>query len=64
MNSKNESKRYFPRKIARSIARTRMEKSGVRRINRPRDWKDPDHVGDSFFARKWRDYLPKRSAVK
>lgn len=58
MNSKNESKRYFPRKIARSIARTRMEKSGVRRINHPND------AGVSFFARKWRDYLPKRSAVK
>lgn len=64
MNSKAESKRYFPRRIARSIARTRMEKSGVRRINHARDWKDPDHTRDSFFARRWRDYLPRRSAAK
>lgn len=46
------------RKLYRSIARARMRKAGLRRINRPlviMAHSGPVNAG-SFFARNWRSY--------
>ena len=58
MNSENTAKRYSPRKLARSMAKARMEREGFRRINRKRsDKKTP-------FQVYWRDYVLQRSVAK
>ncbi len=49
------------RKYLRRIARHRMEREGVRRINRTRESKG--RVFPSYFAQHWRDvvHYPKRA---
>ena len=49
---KTTKKRFTSRKIARSMAKFRMRRAGMRRINRP----GPQEV-KSPFARDWREYV-------
>lgn len=48
------------RKLKRSIARARMEKEGIRHINKKRHTRDPFSgrpvIQPSFFAENWREY--------
>lgn len=50
------------RSLARSVARSRMERAGVSRINKRRIWDDKGgkrHKGSyrSYFAMNWKKYL-------
>ncbi|MBQ9228816.1 MAG: hypothetical protein IJ168_08305 [Eubacterium sp.] len=44
------------RKYKRAIARKRMEKEGIRRINRKTRLHKNAAPGKSYFAENWREY--------
>lgn len=54
---------YFPRRLARRVARANMERAGLHRIAKKIKGKDGSSI--SYFADKWTDWVyPTRRATK